>query len=212
MPALSEKRLAELLQPYLEGFFEGGSSTQLTEASELLEKCSIYLDLLLTWNARTNLTAIRSAEEIVQRHFGESFFVGYSLREQLRAGAQVLDFGSGAGFPGLPMQLLLHNVRVTLAESQGKKSAFLREAVRRLGVPAEVWSGRVEDLPMERTFDAVALRAVDDMARMLPVGSRRVKTGGLLVEIGTDLQDWEGEALRIPGLTHGWVRFSWPNG
>ena len=75
--------------------------------------------------------------------------------------ASLLDFGSGAGFPGLPIALCRPEIAVTLAESQGKKSAYLREAVRVLGVTVMVHSARAEDL--RTVFDCVVLRAVDKM-------------------------------------------------
>src|SRR5580692_5845093 len=121
MPTLSESRIAELLVPYL-----GDAAVPPNLYSQL----STYLDLLLRWNARTNLTAIREPEGIVCRHFGEGLFCGLELAKRLPASAAVLDFGSGAGIPGLPVQLIQPQFRVTLAESQGKKASFLREAVR----------------------------------------------------------------------------------
>src|SRR5580692_1016443 len=139
MPTLSESRIAELLVPYL-----GDAAVPPNLYSQL----SAYLDLLLRWNARTNLTAIRDPEGIVCRHFGEGLFCGLRLAERLpAAGSTLLDFGSGAGFPGLPIQLLLPDLRVTLAESQGKKASFLREVVRTLELPTEVWADRVEAMP-----------------------------------------------------------------
>ncbi|HEV2646891.1 MAG TPA: 16S rRNA (guanine(527)-N(7))-methyltransferase RsmG [Acidobacteriaceae bacterium] len=118
-----------------------------------------YLDLLLKWNARTNLTAIRDPEEIVRRHFGESLFAAQHIGNC----NTLLDFGSGAGFPGIPIQLLHPNLHVTLAESQGKKAAFLREAVRTLSLPTKILAARVETLPPTQTFQVTTLRAVDKM-------------------------------------------------
>src|SRR5712675_2223238 len=149
MPALSESAIASLLTPYL-------SEVPAT----LLPQLSTYLDLLLKWNARTNLSAIRDPEEIVCRHFGESLFAAQQLAPNT---ASLLDFGSGAGFPGLPIALLRPDIQVTLAESQNKKATFLREAVRSLNLPTEVWPGRVESMPASRQFHTVALRAVDNM-------------------------------------------------
>jgi 16S rRNA (guanine527-N7)-methyltransferase len=107
------------------------------------------------------------------------------LAPLLGAGSTVLDLGSGAGFPGLPIQLLLPEVRVTLAESQNKKASFLREVVRTLGLrQTEVWAGRAEDLPAEQRFEAVTLRAVDRMEVALEVARGRVVKGGWLVRYG----------------------------
>ncbi len=164
MPALTEAAIADLLAPYL------------TPPAIILPQLSAYLDLLLKWNARTNLTAIRDPEEIVRRHFGESLFAA----THLPAAQTLLDFGSGAGFPGLPIQLLLPNLQVTLAESQNKKATFLREAIRILGLKTEVWAARVETMPETRTFDIVTLRAVDNMAAALAGATPRIRHGGTL--------------------------------
>jgi len=169
----------------------------------------------MKWNARTNLTSIRQPEEIVRRHFGESLFAGIQLKPRVEEGATLLDFGSGAGFPGIPIQLLLPTVRVTLAESQGKKASFLREVVRTLGLATEVWAGRVEEMPeisgvnagaQARQFDVVTLRAVDNMKLAMVEARRRVKVGGWLVALTTELGD-DLESIRIPADGLGWVRF-----
>ena len=164
MPAIQKERIAALLAPFVDG---------RPVPAQLYAQLSLYLDLLVRWNGRTNLTAIRDPEEIVQRHFGESVFAGLQLRALAPAATTVLDFGSGAGFPGLPMQLAVPELRVTLAESQGKKAAFLREAVRVLSVPAELWARRVELMPGEQRFDVVAMRAVDKMDDALPQARAR---------------------------------------
>jgi len=164
-----------------------------------------FLALLLQWNARINLTAVRDAATIVRRHFAESLFAA----EHIPAGtATLLDFGSGAGFPGIPIALARPEIAVTLAESQGKKAAFLREAVRTLGVRAEVWAARVEEMPAERVFDAVTLRAVDKMPHACQLAVPRLAAGGWLAvfttraaEAGLDVLAgirWS-EALPIPG-------------
>jgi len=176
--------------------------------SGMYAQLSAYLDLLVKWNARTNLTAIREPEEMVRRHFGESLFAGVQLHSRLGP-ASLLDFGSGAGFPGLPIQILLPELRVTLAESQGKKASFLREAVRTLGLTTEVWAGRVEALPEVAgtpwRFDVVTLRAVDNMEQAMLEARRRVKPGGWLVSLTTETAG-EGESVRLPGNGVGWVR------
>ena len=214
MPVLSETRIAELLDPYLGRMNavdrKGGEEVAVADLPLLYSSTARYLDLLVSWNARTNLTAIRTPEEMVQRHFGESFFAGLMLADSLRDGASVLDFGSGAGFPGLPVQLLLPGIRAVLAESQGKKAAFLREAVRVLGVDATVWPRRVEEMQAGLAFDAVALRGVDHVNRMLPIALGRVRVGGALVQFITGGAPEEGWAERIPGLANGWVVVSRP--
>jgi 16S rRNA (guanine527-N7)-methyltransferase len=159
MPALSESQIANLLTPYLPEV-----------PATLLPQLSAYLDLLLKWNARTNLTAIRDPEEIVRRHFGESLFAARHLDPNTPT---LLDFGSGAGFPGLPIALLRPDIQVTLAESQNKKATFLREVIRTLNLPTEVWPDRVETMPPARQFHTVALRAVDNMSAALAAAAPR---------------------------------------
>lgn len=160
--ALSESQIDAHLTPYLPEIPVG-----------LPAQLSRYLDLLLKWNARTNLTAIRSPEQIVQRHFGESLFCARHIDLQTRT---LLDLGSGAGFPGLPIALLHPRIAVTLAESQNKKAAFLRETVRTLQLPnVEVWASRAEALPHNRRFDTIALRAVDNMPAALAAASPRAE-------------------------------------
>ena len=164
-----------------------------------------YLDLLMRWNARTNLTAIREPEEIVRRHFGESLFAAANLGEPVPD--TLLDLGSGAGFPGLPIALAHPDLPVTLAESQNKKSTFLREAVRTLGLNnVEVWAGRAEALPATRRFHTVALRAVDDMAAALAAAAPLASSQLLLLTTGEPAlaPGFESESsLRIPGSASG---------
>ena len=184
MPTLTEPAIAALLTPYLD------------PPPAILPELSLYLDLLLKWNARTNLTAIRDPEEIVRRHFGESLFAARHLTPGTRT---LLDFGSGAGFPGLPIAILCPDIQVTLAESQNKKATFLREAVRTLDLKTEVWPSRVESMPPSRQFDAVTLRAVDKMETALPAAKARIRLGGQLIVLTTASQaPPEGQLIPLP--------------
>jgi len=140
-----------------------------------------YLSLLLRWNERVNLTAIRDEDGILARHFVESIACARALPAETRT---LLDFGSGAGFPGLPIAICRRDIAVTLAESQGKKAAFLREAVRVLRLDASVHSGRGELLG--EPFDCVTLRAVDHMAQAVASAAGLVRPGGQLVLMTTE--------------------------
>ncbi len=166
MATLSQAEIARLLAPYY------SEPTAL-----LLKQLSIYLDLLVKWNPRTNLSAIREPREMVTRHFGESLFASRHLPDC----RTLLDLGSGAGFPGLPIALSRPQLSVTLAESQNKKASFLREVVRTLGVQVEVWAARAEEMPADRLFDVVTLRAVDRPdAALLAARSRLAESGAIL--------------------------------
>ncbi len=181
-------RIAELLRP-----FTGDAELP----PEMLEQFQLYLDLLLRWNARVNLTAIRDPEQIVTRHFGESLFAARMLDAQTAEPATLADVGSGAGFPGIPIKLWAPRIELTLIESQNKKATFLREALRTLKLDrAQVFCGRAEQ--WGQTADLVTLRAVEQFERALPVAAALVRQGGklcLLIGSGQakSAQDLSGE-------------------
>ena len=184
-------------------------AAQFHLSAEQARRFDAYLELLVRWNARMNLTAVREPEEIVQRHFAECIFAAQQIPGNVKT---VLDFGSGAGLPGIPIAICRPEIGVTLAESQGKKAAFLREAIRTLGLQTEVWDRRVEQMPPERIFDAITLRAVDKMAEACRAAVERLAPGGCLVAFATHATEpelrriggiaWQ-EGLPIPGSEQG---------
>ncbi len=147
---------------------------------DIAAKFEVYLALILRWNARINLTAIRDPNEILRRHFVESIACAQALPAGI---ATLLDFGSGAGFPGIPIALCRPEISVTLAESQSKKAAFLNEVVRGLSLNTRVFAGRAENLGEQ--FDCVALRAVDRMEQAVASASDLVRAGGWLAILTT---------------------------
>ncbi len=190
-------RIAELLQPFL-GLSNNGSANNGPLTPNILEQISTYIDILLRWNARVNLTAICDPEEIVTRHFGESLFAARHLFPKANpvsssvspeppvvealdsAGARVADLGSGAGFPGLPIKLWAPDIALTLIESNHKKAAFLREVTRTLTLTnVNIQNVRAETIA-PASFDVVILRAVERFAIILPVAASLVAAGGRL--------------------------------
>lgn len=157
-----------------------------------------YLALLLRWNARINLTAVRDPEQIVRRHFAECIFAAQQLPSGI---GTLLDYGSGAGFPGIPIAICRPEIGVTLAESQSKKAAFLREAVRTLELKAEVWDHRVEALPPARVFDAITLRAVDRMVHACAAAVPRLAPNGSLIVFTTHKAELALD--QVPGIRWG---------
>jgi len=167
---MNTNEIADLLRPFLEPDSISG---------EKLSQVAAYLDLLRKWNAKINLTAIRGPEEIVTRHFGESFFAARHLLSSELSPSSAIDIGSGAGFPGLPMKIWSPSIELTLIESKGRKATFLREVARALELTGvKVLSARAENL-QEQT-DLVILRAVERFESILPIASRFVKPGGAL--------------------------------
>jgi len=149
--------------------------------ADLAKGMEAYLELLIRWNARTNLTAVRDRSGILSRHFIECMACARILPPDI---GTLLDFGSGAGLPGIPIALCRPEMVVTLAESQGKKAAFLREAVRTIGFVASVHSGRAELISAR--FDCVILRAVDKMPQAIKAATGLVAPHGWLALMTTD--------------------------
>jgi 16S rRNA (guanine527-N7)-methyltransferase len=164
------------------------------------EGLSAYGNLLLHWNTRLSLTAIRDERELIERHLMEGVFAA----AHHPAACVVLDFGSGTGIPGIPIGLCRGDLHVTLAESQ-QKASFLQEAIRTVQPAASVYAGRAESLA-PGSFDAVWMRAVDRSARMLPMAAALVAPGGSLCLLGTSVPpdasafvDWQWKTLLLPG-------------
>ena len=184
---MDTSHIARLLEPYLG---EG------TLSDYQLSQISAYVDVLLKWNARMNLTAVRDPEQIVQRHFGESFFAARHLL-QTDSVVSLADVGSGAGFPGIPMKLYAPGAQVTLIEAHGKKATFLREVIRALALTnIDVFGGRAEQ--WQHQADLVMLRAVEKFEEVLPVATGLVRTGGRLAVLIGENQVGKAASL-LPG-------------
>lgn len=175
-----------------------------------LQDISTYIDILLRWNARINLTAVRHGEDIVTRHFGESFFAarhlfpatapaGTAAPGERSSVLHVADLGSGAGFPGIPIKLWARDVSMTLIESNQKKATFLREVVRSLTLTdVDVQNTRAETV--RETFDLVTLRAVERFAHVLPVAARLLTSNARLALLIGSPQADEARAI-LPDLS-----------
>lgn len=215
----SEKSKADSIKMTVEG--AGSRLNVLLQAAglnplddETISQFDVYLSLFVRWNQHLNLSSVRGEEEILSRHFVESIAVAQSIPPKI---TMLLDFGSGGGLPGIPIALCRPQICVTLAESQGKKAAFLQEAVRVLGIAAKVHAGRAETLaetPVARfdcpVFDCVVLRAVEKMPTAVAVAARLVAPDGWLALMTTDIRLAELQAaagshfswqppIRLPG-------------
>lgn len=160
--SMDPARIAPLLAPF-----------RVTLTPAQLDDISTYIDMLLRWNARINLTAVRGPEHIVTRHFGESLFAA----RHLLPSPDLVDVGSGAGFPGLPMKIISPETKVTLIEATLKKATFLREVIRTLNLTGiDVFPGRLEDF--SSSANLITLRAVERFESVLPRALALLNPGG----------------------------------
>lgn len=168
--SVTTDQISGLLSPFL-------ANSSL--AASQLQSISDYLALLLKWNDRVNLTAVRDPGEIIRRHFGESFFAASHLLLNCPSNFSAIDLGSGAGFPGLPLKIWSPGIHLTLIESNNKKAVFLREVVRALKFDSvEVLASRAESV--DRQADLVTLRAVERFESVLPSARRLMSPGAEL--------------------------------
>lgn len=148
-----------------------------------------YRETLLLWNSRMNLVSLQSDLDLPVRHFADSL----TLLPHLPAGpGSLLDIGSGAGFPALPVRILRPDLRVTLLEASRKKCSFLKELTRRLGLQdVTVLNARLEELlkqPARPSFDIITSRATLKLPELIEKGLPLLKNGGFLA------------AMKGPGL------------
>lgn len=144
-------------------------------------KFNIYLNELIKWNNKFNLTAIIEPEEIRKKHFDDSLLLLNSLDLKHES---VIDIGAGAGFPGIPLKIVRPDIRLTLVEATKKKVEFMEQLVARLGLKGvEVVWGRAEEITAGRRerFDLAIARAVAELNTLAEYCLPFVKVGGLFV-------------------------------
>jgi len=165
-----------------------------------------YMNVLLTWNEKINLTAIRDPLEILNRHFCECMYAASTVPVEE---GRLADVGSGAGFPGLPLKIIRPELQVVLIESNVKKATFLAEVIRDLGLAgARVLVSRYEELAEEvAPLDFVCSRALGDFPPFLEWShSERVAAKQVILWIGArdlpeiqKIQSWEWrEPIPVP--------------
>lgn len=146
-----------------------------------VEALAMYEQELLDWNARFNLTAIRESESIRSKHFLDSLTCWLALREL--PPARLVDVGTGAGFPGIPLKILLPKMRLTLVESVGKKAGFCQHVVMKMGLPGvDVITMRAEaagqDPKHRQQYDWAVARAVASLPVLCEYLLPLVRVGG----------------------------------
>jgi 16S rRNA (guanine527-N7)-methyltransferase len=184
---------------------KGAEELGITLTSQVVEGYLFYIEELKKWNQRINLTSLTTDRDMAVKHFLDSLTITPFLQDA----TQVLDIGTGAGFPGLPLKIFAPSIEVLLLESSQKKCSFLRHIARGLKLEGvEVVQGRAEDKKMiERygsSFDLVLSRALADLPTSLQLALPYTKGGGRIVgmrgrqgEQERDATDWRPLGLQL---------------
>ncbi|HYC44570.1 MAG TPA: 16S rRNA (guanine(527)-N(7))-methyltransferase RsmG [Burkholderiales bacterium] len=155
---------------------DGLETLRLSVPDAAQTKLLAYIALIEKWNRVYNLTAIREPEKMLSHHVLDSLAVAPHL-----AGGTVLDVGSGAGLPGIPLAIARPELAVTLLEANHKKAAFMKQALIELGLSeVEIAAERVEAWSASRQFDVVISRAFSDLAEFVTLAARHCSDNGTL--------------------------------
>lgn len=166
----------------LELLLKGAKDFGINITEDQISLFSIYLRDLKKWNRIYNLTAIRDDKGIVLKHFIDS--LSYLKAIPVRKGLKVIDIGTGAGFPGIPIKICHPDIVLTLVDSSMKKTLFLRHICRALSLEGlEITQKRAEELKndFESSFDILLTRALYKVKNLLSFGIPLLKRGGILV-------------------------------
>lgn len=156
-----------------------------------------YYEMLIDWNEKINLTAITEFEEVLNKHFLDSISIGRIIEQD--ESVSLLDIGTGAGFPGIPIKIAFPNIKVTLLDSLNKRVNFLNEVIKELQLE-DICSlhGRAEDFAkkkeMREQFDLCVSRAVANLSSLCEFCLPYVKVGGSFVSYKSGKAQEELEA------------------
>jgi 16S rRNA (guanine527-N7)-methyltransferase len=144
--------------PLAARMLERAETVGLTVPSHLVDKLSTFYELLFRWNRTINLTSLTDSPAAIDRLLLEPL----AAASYLPSGGRLLDIGSGGGSPAIPLALAIGSTHLLMIESRGRKAAFLREALRELAIPGDVFEGRLDavDPTIQHPFQLVSARAV----------------------------------------------------
>lgn len=187
------------------------NNISLTE--EQLDKLEIYYNMLVETNAKFNLTAITDRQEVQIKHFIDSMMGHIAIKEN----ATLVDIGSGAGFPALPLALYRSDIAVTLVDSLHKRVEFTQQVAEAIGVNATCVHSRAEDFANEhrQQFDVATARAVAPLNILLEYTAPLVKIGGIVLAYKANDEELElaKKAIFLLGLKYNrTIDFTLPNG
>jgi 16S rRNA (guanine527-N7)-methyltransferase len=174
-----------------------------------LEQFETYYRELVSWNQKVNLTAITGYEEVQVKHFLDSLTGCLAADGGILPGSRVIDVGSGAGFPGLPLKLVFPEIHLALNDSVGKKTRFLQRLAEVLDLPdIAIYTGRAEDLghlpALRESFDLVVSRGVAKLPVLLEYALPFCRVGGKAVawkhsDIEKESADAQGAIKNLGG-------------
>mgnify|MGYP001569233062 CR=1 FL=1 len=169
---------------YFDILNEASNNVGLKFDQKKYDQFMLYKDLIKEWNEKINLTAIKEDEAIVQKHFIDSMKV--FKFDQLKNAKNVIDIGTGGGFPGIPMKIIKPEVNIVLLDSLNKRIIFLNEVINRLDLKnIKAIHGRAEDFAKEKQyrekFDVAVSRAVANLTVLSEYCIPYVKVGGYFV-------------------------------
>lgn len=181
------------------------SQYDLEVSRETYQKLEDYAAFLVAYNENVNLTAITDGDGILKKHFIDSLLLHVICKAQFPEGGRVLDIGSGAGFPGVPLALQRPDLRITLLDSLNKRIVFLQQLCEKLGLSYEAVHGRAEQMAKDEIyreqFDVVTARAVAALPTLAEYSLPFVKIGGYWIAMkgpGEDVQP-ALQAMRVLG-------------
>ncbi len=159
-----------------------------------IEMFGVYYDLLIDWNSRINLTSITEPDEVIIKHFVDSILISRVI--DLRSGVSLIDVGTGAGFPGIPIKIMNPGCDVVLLDSLNKRIKFLEETISKLGLEnIRCIHGRAEDVSREKNmrgrFDLSVSRAVANLSTLSEYCIPFLKKGGKFISYKSDKSEDE---------------------
>lgn len=201
------KKIAANAAPLQDLIYEGAAALQLNLSEETVEKFITYIHLLNKWNRVYNLTSVRDPAQMVTRHLLDSLTVVPYIK-----GPNVLDVGTGAGLPGIPLALVLQNYQFVLLDSSSKKTRFVTQAAAELGLSnLKIATARAENYRPTQPFDTVISRAFAKINDMLIATLDLCQPNGQWLAMKGVYPELEiqmlpahfvvaAHALRVPGL------------
>jgi 16S rRNA (guanine527-N7)-methyltransferase len=187
----SPTQLQELLQTGLDRL-------GVEVSSMAIQQLFSYQEMLSKWNQHYNLTAVRDPREIITRHLLDSLSILPFV-----CGEHLLDIGTGAGLPGIPLAIALPNCKILLVEKNGKKARFIRQVLLELRLSqAKVQQVRIETLTHDEGYDCIIARAFSKLARLEALASPILKGGGVILAMKGALATIEHELIELTTGTY----------